>query len=292
MGGRDKPGHDGMNVQHITGLSTIAGDYDALICDVWGVVHNGRTPYPTAVAAMAEFRSKRGPVILLSNAPRLAAGVEAQLDKLGIPRAAYDTIVTSGEATRAELARRTQRSTLPILHIGPPRDNGVYEGLNVRPTNVDEADVVLATGLYDDDKEGPDDYRPMLERMAARGLAMICANPDVVVERGDRLIYCAGALARAYEEMGGTVIYYGKPHPPVFHAAVAAARERGKGERPLVVGDNLETDILGANRVGMDALFIAGGVHGAELARDHEGVNALMAGARVHARAWMNVLSW
>jgi HAD superfamily hydrolase (TIGR01459 family) len=278
--------------QHLTGLFAIAGDYDALICDVWGVVHNGRAPYPAAIAAMLEFRSKRGPVILLSNAPRLAADVQGQLDRLKVPRESYDAIVTSGEATRAELARRTRETTLPILHIGPPRDNAVYEGLNLRLTDIDEADIALATGLYDDEREGPEDYRPMLERLAARGLVMICANPDVAVQRGDRLVYCAGALARAYEEMGGTVTYYGKPHPPVFHAGVAAARERGAGERPLVVGDNLQTDILGANRVNMDALFIAGGVHGAELARDHKGVNALLTGARVHARAWMKMLSW
>lgn len=278
----------------INGLSAIAPEYDALICDVWGVVHNGRAPYPTAVAALQEYRRTRGPVILLSNAPRLAADVQRQLDKVTVARDAYDIIVTSGEATRAELLRRTRERTspLPLLHIGPPRDNGVFEGLDVRLTNVDEADVVLATGLYDDDREGPEDYRPTLERMAGRGLVMICANPDNVVQRGESLVYCAGAIARLYEEIGGTAVYYGKPHPPVFHAARAAAHQKGAGERPLVIGDNLETDIAGANRAGLDALFIAGGVHGADLARTHESVNVLLAHSGVQARAWMNVLAW
>jgi ribonucleotide monophosphatase NagD (HAD superfamily) len=254
----------------INGLSAIAPEYDSLVCDVWGVVHNGRAPYPSAVAAMQEYRRTRGPVILLSNAPRLAGDVQGQLDKLHVPRDCYDLIVTSGEATRSEIARRARDGRLPLLHIGPPRDNG----------------------LYDDDREGPEDYRVTLERMAARGLVMICANPDVVVQRGERLIYCAGAIARLYEEMGGTAVYFGKPHAPVFQAAVAAARQKGAGEKPLVIGDNLETDIAGANRVGLDALFIAGGVHGAGLARSHESVNVLLAHSGVRARAWMNVLAW
>lgn len=278
--------------ERINGLSAIASEYDSLICDVWGVVHNGRTPYATAVAAMQEYRRTRGPVILLSNAPRLATDVQGQLEKIGVVRDTYDIIVTSGEATRMEIARRARERQLPLLHIGPSRDNGVFEALDVRLTNADEADVALVTGLYDDEKEGPEDYRPMLERLAARGLAMICANPDVVVQRGERLIYCAGAIARLYEAMQGTVIYYGKPHPPVFHAAVAAARQKGAGERPLVIGDNLETDIAGANKVGLDALFIAGGVHGAELAKNHESAGVLLAQAGAQARAWMNVLAW
>jgi HAD superfamily hydrolase (TIGR01459 family) len=276
----------------INGLSAIATEYDCLICDVWGVIHNGRTPYPSAVAAMQEYRRTRGPVILLSNAPRLATDVQRQLDKLAVARDAHDVIVTSGEATRAEIARRAREKRLPLLHIGPERDNGVFEGLDVRLTNVDEADIVLTTGLYDDEKEEPENYRPVLERMAQRGLAMICANPDVVVQRGERLIYCAGAIARLYDEMGGTTVYYGKPHEPVFHAAIAAAKQKGAGERPLVIGDNLETDIAGANRVGLDALFIAGGIHGADLAKSHESVNVLLAHSGVRARAWMNVLAW
>lgn len=272
-------------------LADVAKEYDSLICDIWGVVHNGVKPFPSAVAAMQTFRSERGPVILLSNAPRLSGDVERQLEKIGVARDAYDAIVTSGEATRAELERRTRERTLPMLHIGPPRDNGVFEGLNIRLTNVDEADVALCTGLYDDEREGPDDYRPTLERMAARGLAMLCANPDVVVQRGDQLIYCAGALADAYERMDGTVIRYGKPYPAVFHEAVAAARKRGAGDRPLMIGDNPDTDLKGANGAGLDALFIAGGILSAEIGHG-EHVDALLSRAGARARAWMNVLSW
>jgi HAD superfamily hydrolase (TIGR01459 family) len=281
-----------LSCQELDHLSTLAGDYDCLICDIWGVVHNGVVPFPLAVTAMQTFRRERGPVILLSNAPRLSGDVQLQLDKLGVARDAYDAIVTSGEATRAELERRTRERTLPMLHIGPPRDNGVFDGLNVRLTKVDEADVVLATGLYDDEREGPDDYRPMLEAMAARGLAMLCANPDVTVQRGDALIYCAGALADAYENMGGTVRRYGKPFPAVFREAIAQAKRRGAGERPMMIGDNPETDLKGANGVGIDALFVAGGILSAEIGQHHARVEALLTAAGVRARGWMNVLSW
>lgn len=281
-----------MPIAKLEHLANIAHDYDSLICDIWGVVHNGREPFASAIGGMQMFRKERGPVILLSNAPRLAGDVERQLDKIGVARDAYDAIVTSGEATRAELERRTRERTLPILHLGPPRDNGVFEGLNVRLTKVDEADVVLCTGLFDDEREEPEDYRPTLERMAARGLVMLCANPDVVVQRGDQLIYCAGALADAYEAMDGTVIRYGKPHPAVFHEAVAEARKRGAGARALMVGDNPDTDLKGANDAGLDALFIAGGIHSAEIAQNGARVDALLLAANVRARAWMNVLAW
>lgn len=277
---------------HISALATIASEYDSLICDVWGVVHNGRAPFPSAVDAMQRFRRERGPVILLSNAPRLGADVRRQLDKIGVAADAYDAIVTSGESARAELEHRTRDRTLPLLHVGPPRDNGVFDGLNVRLTNVNEADIVLCTGLYDDEREGPDDYRVTMEAMMARGLVMLCANPDVVVMRGTALVYCAGALADAYETMGGTVIRYGKPFPAVFHEAIAKAKQLGAGARPLVVGDNPDTDLKGANGAGVDALFIAGGILSAETARHHGNVEAQLTASGVTARAWMDCLSW
>ena len=162
----------------------------------------------------------------------------------------------------------------------------------MRLTAEDEADAVLCTGFYDDETETPADYRSLLERFKARALPFLCANPDIVVQRGDKLIYCAGAIARAYEEMGGEAVYYGKPHAPVFHAALKQARQMGGGNRPLVIGDGLETDILGANRLGLDSLFIAGGIHGAEFARAPDALSVLFREKGLRATAAMPALLW
>ena len=277
----------------LDGLAEIAGDYDAAICDVWGVLHNGKEPYLPAADAMRRFRKERGPVILLSNAPRLADGVEAQFDRVGLQRDFYDGIVTSGLAARADLLFRTEGGrTLPLFYLGPPRDNPLYEGLNVSLVGTDEAKVVLCTGFYDDETETPDDYRSMLEGFKARGLPFLCANPDIIVQRGDKFIYCAGAIARSYESMGGEVVYYGKPYPPVFERALAVARTCGAASRPLVIGDGVETDILGAQRMGLDALFIGGGIHGPELRAHPEALRTLFEKSGVTARAAMPALVW
>jgi HAD superfamily hydrolase (TIGR01459 family) len=274
----------------VTGLSQIAGRYDAAICDVWGVLHNGREPFRPAAEAMRRFRAERGPVVLLSNAPRLRDGVETQFDRIGVPRDFYDAIVTSGGAARDDLVRRTADGrTLALFYLGPQRDNPLFEGLRVRLADPNDADVVLCTGPFHDDTETPEDYRSMLEGFKSHGLPFLCANPDIVVQRGDKLVYCAGALARLYESMGGEVVYYGKPYAPVFKAALAEARARGSAARPLVIGDGLETDIMGANRMGWDALFIAGGVHAGEL---HDGVNALFEQRNLTASAVMRALQW
>ncbi len=278
----------------ISGLHEIAGDYDALICDVWGVLHNGRQACPPAWEACIRFHETGHPVILFSNAPRVAREVQAQLDRLGVPHVAYDAIVTSGEVTRSELQKRAATQTLKLLHIGPERDRSVYEGLNIRLVGMAEADMVLCTGFYDDEKETPEDYRARLEAAKARGLRLICVNPDIVVQRGTRLIYCAGAIARLYEEMGGRAVYYGKPHKPIFAAVLAKAREYGKAAHPLVVGDGLKTDIKGANAAGLDALFIMDGIHTAEIPdkSDIAAMTRLLNAKGVTARAVMSVLKW
>jgi HAD superfamily hydrolase (TIGR01459 family) len=281
-------------LQLISGLREIAGDYDALICDVWGVLHNGRQAQPSAWEACIRFHEGGHPVILFSNAPRIAGEVQKQLDKLGVPRVAYDAIVTSGEVTRAELAKRAAQQPLKLFHIGPERDRSVYEGLNVRLVDIAEAQKILCTGFFDDEKETPEDYRAMLAQAKARGLTLICVNPDIVVQRGQRLIYCAGALARLYEEMGGRSIYYGKPHKPIFDAVLTKAREYGKAARPLVAGDGLETDIKGANAAKLDALFIMDGVHSAEIPdqADMAAITGLLNAKGVTARAVMPLLRW
>jgi len=277
----------------LSGLSVIAGDYDAAICDVWGVLHNGREAFLPAADAMRRFRKERGPVVLLSNAPRLADGVEGLFDRVGLPRDFYDGIVTSGLAARDDLLRRTAHGrALPLFYLGPPRDNPLFEGLNVQLTNPEEAEVVLCTGFYDDETETPDDYRAMLEGFKARSLPFLCANPDIVVQRGDKLIFCAGAIARLYEALGGEAVYFGKPYPAVFEKALEKARSIATAHHPLVIGDGLETDIAGAGRMGLDALFIAGGIHASELREGPHALAELFAKVGVNAVGVMPVLHW
>ncbi len=279
----------------IPGLSAIAPDYDALICDVWGVLHNGRAARAPAVDALQRFRKTRGPVVLLSNAPRPVSAVIEQFARFGVPPDCYDAIVTSGAAAHEDLKRRVAGERLALLHIGPERDRGVFEGLPIDCVDAARAKVVLCTGLYDDDHETPDDYRETLASLLQRGLTMLCANPDIVVQRGTTLVYCAGAIARVYEEMGGQVVYYGKPHLPVYEMSLARARAAAARDisRALAIGDGLGTDIRGANRAGMDALFIADGVHGEELgALTPENLARIFAKAGVWARAAMQALVW
>jgi HAD superfamily hydrolase (TIGR01459 family) len=274
----------------IRSFSELAPQYDALICDVWGVVHNGRDAYAEAIAAIRRFRAERGPAVLLSNAPRLADGVEEQFLRLGIPLDFYDGIVTSGSVARDDLIRRIgEGGELRLYYLGPARDNPVFHGLNIAFVEPDEADIVFCTGLLDDDSEIPEDYMQTLQDFSARGLPFLCANPDLVVQRGDRLVYCAGALARLYESLGGRTVYFGKPHRAAFERAWDMARQRSAASKPIVVGDGIETDISGARNAGLDALFIAGGIH----ARDDEMTLAqLFRQHGVQAVAAMRALVW
>lgn len=246
-------------IQPIQRLADVAGAYDALFCDVWGVVHDGVKKSPAAEAALIAARKAGVRVVLLTNSPRLSGDVIAQLDLLTVSREAYDTVVTSGDATQALIAAGPRR----IFHIGPSRDTNIFDGLGVELVGEAEADGIVATGLFDDEAETPSDYAQMLARMNARGLPMICANPDIVVHRGANLIYCAGALAQAYDTLGGRSLLAGKPHAPIY----AVARERAGVEpgRVLCIGDGLFTDIKGARDFGADALFVVEGIHGAEL---------------------------
>ncbi|MEZ5776349.1 MAG: TIGR01459 family HAD-type hydrolase [Hyphomicrobiaceae bacterium] len=255
------------DVPIIESLAAIAGRYDALLCDVWGVVHNGLEPFEPASRALTRFRETGGTVVLITNAPRPFGPVVQQLDRIGVPRTAYDAVVTSGDVTRALIVREGGGR---IFHLGPRKDLGIYEGLEVARVEEAAATAVVCTGFLGDDSVGedtetPDEYRDMLLRFKARGLAMICANPDIVVERGSELVYCAGALAAAYEKIGGRVLYAGKPHGPIYEEAIArVASLRGDPvakARLLAIGDGLRTDMAGAEAYGLDALFIPSGVH-------------------------------
>jgi HAD superfamily hydrolase (TIGR01459 family) len=257
---------DSRPVTLIDGLESIADRYDVILCDVWGVLHDGLVAFAPASDALMRFRSNGRQVVLVSNAPRPGTSVAAQLDKLGVPRAAYDAIMTSGDLTRSAVLERIDRV---VHHLGPPRDLPIYEGLDVRFGPVESADYVVCSGFDDDSDETVEDYRPRLEAMRGRGLWMVCANPDLVVERGDKLVPCAGALALAYEEMGGEVFYAGKPHRPVYERALTVASDLVghpiPRERVLAVGDAIRTDIAGAVGFGIDALMIARGIHSEEL---------------------------
>ncbi len=284
----------------ISGLSEIASGHDALICDVWGVVHDGARHHPAAADALFRFKEKHGPVVLLTNAPRVPEEVAAQCASYGLPAGCYDAIVSSGGATRDELARRSANGMLSLYYIGPDRDLPMIAGLDIRRTGIDEAELVLCIGLVDDMTETVTDYADILATMKARELVMLCANPDLVVHRGPRLLYCAGSLAQAYESLGGEVVYYGKPHLPVYAAALAAAATASgrradikSPKRPLAVGDGLVTDIRGANAAGLDVLFIADGVHGEDIAPyTPEHLAALFARFGAHAATVTRALKW
>ncbi|HXA40384.1 MAG TPA: TIGR01459 family HAD-type hydrolase [Phenylobacterium sp.] len=251
--------------QSVPSLSQLAPRYDALLCDVWGVIHNGRESFPAACAALARFRAERGPVVLISNAARPHAPVIEQLDALGVPREAWSHIVTSGDATRVLLA---ERAPGPAWLIGVDRDAPLYEGLGLETSDLAGAKFVSVTGPYDDENDEPGDYRDRFLEAVGRDLEMVCANPDLVVQRGDRLIYCGGALAQLYESLGGRVAMAGKPYAAIYELSLAKAAEAlGRPVDParvLCIGDGLPTDVRGANARGLDVLFVASGIHGAE----------------------------
>lgn len=249
----------------IHGLSELAPRYDVLLCDVWGVIHNGREHFAEACAALARFRAEVGPVILISNAPRPHPPVVEQMDSLGVPREAWTQLITSGDATRPLLAARAPGR---VWAVGPERVDVLYHDLGLTFGGPEDADFVCVTGPYDDENDEPGDYRERLILCADRGLDLICANPDIVVQRGDKLIYCGGALAQLYESLGGQAIMAGKPYAPIYEMALAAAEVAlGRAvdrSRVLCVGDGLPTDVRGANARGLDVLFVANGIHGGE----------------------------
>lgn len=249
----------------MTSIAPLAAETRAWLVDIWGVVHNGVTPYHEAGEACARFRDNGGTVLLLSNSPRPAAGVRKQLDQIGVRPDAYDSILSSGDATRQLIQAYAGRN---LFHLGPERDRPLFDGSelsDVRIGEAENAEVIVCTGLFDDSTEGPDDYRDMLQRFADKGLPMICANPDVRVERGGRIIYCAGALAEAYAELGAPVALAGKPHKPIYDLAFDRIADlRGKSvprSQVLAIGDGVHTDIAGALAAGVRAVYVASRVH-------------------------------
>lgn len=274
-------------------LSEIADRYDALLCDAWGVIHNGVRLFDGVETALTEFRNRRGPVVILTNAPRPNAIIPPQLDRIGLSRRAYDSVVTSGDATRAAIKRLLP---LSAYRLGPDKDDALYEGLKIDFAPIGRAGFIVCTGLVDDSRETPEDYADLLAGAAAKKLPMICANPDIVVRWGDRLIYCAGALAEVYERLGGAVIYGGKPYAPIYDLAFSrledAAGRSLERARVLAIGDGVRTDIAGANRYGCPAFFVAGdgGVHDGE--PGEASIAAALTRAGVHAAFAATGLVW
>ena len=276
----------------ITSVGALAERYDALLCDAWGVIHDGVNLFPGVGEALTQFRENRGPVVILTNAPRPSHVIPPQLDRIGLPRSAYDCVVTSGDATRAAIEARLPS---PAYKLGPAKDDPLFEGMAIEFVPLEDAAFIICTGMEDDQRETPEAYRELLTRAAKRKLPMVCANPDIVVNWGGRMIWCAGALAEIYQSLGGEVVYGGKPHAPIYDLAFKRIDElRGptKRSRILAVGDGLKTDILGANNQQIDVLMISGegGVH--EGARDAAAIAAQMKKAGVHAIAVAEALAW
>ena len=279
-------------MRRVQGLKDLAGEYGSLLCDVWGVLHNGVRAFPAAVDALTRFRESTGPVVLITNAPRPHPSIRDQLRGLGVPDTAYDGIVTSGDVTRKVIAAQPG---IRLFHIGTDRDRPFYDSLDVTFVDEEEAELISCTGLVDDNRETPENYRSLFERLVTRRVRMVCANPDIVVERGDRLVYCAGALARLYAELGGEAILVGKPHAPIYAAAREKVAELG-GDRILAVGDGLPTDIRGAVDNNVPVLFVTGGIHAADFGShsdpDEQRIEARLKAEGLSAVAYIPALAW
>lgn len=278
-------------------FSTLAPRYDVILSDVWGVTHNGITATPEACDALMRFRKGGGTVVLITNAPRRGFAVEKQLVHFKVPKNVHDGIVSSGDVTCGEIAKRPGQS---VFHLGPQRDLSIFDGLGIVFAPPETADYVVCTGLFHDDGETPDDYRGLIAQMRERNLFMICGNPDVVVERGSDLVYCAGAIADVYAHAGGDVLYAGKPYRPIYEMALQQAEAvRGRPvdrKRVLAIGDSVRTDVKGAQAFGIDCLFVTAGIHAEELGdRNNPDLGALkriFAAAGVDPATVMRTLTW
>jgi HAD superfamily hydrolase (TIGR01459 family) len=281
----------------LKGLGEIAGRYDVILSDVWGVVHNGISRHPGAAEALGAFRAQGGHVVLITNAPRPSPPLVAMLDGMGVARTSYDAMVSSGDATRSMIAAYSGRV---VHYVGPPGDNdSLFAGLGVTLGPVDEASAIVVTDL-DSDDDTPELYTDRMTEWLGRGLPLICANPDRVVEHGDRLVYCGGALADLYEARGGLVRMAGKPYRPIYDEALRLAEEaagyRLDRGRVLAIGDSVRTDAIGAANAGLDLLFVTGSIHAAEIGAfddpDARVIETLLSPTGVRLAGFMPRLVW
>ncbi len=282
----------------LTGFAALVPRYDAAILDLWGVIHDGTAVYDGAIDCLGRMEDAGVRRILLSNAPRRADVVVRRIAEIGVAPDRYDGIVTSGDLTRAALATGAEpaRSGAACFHLGPERDRGLFEDLDLRlVSDLADAAFIVNTGLVDDETEDETHYESFLGEAHERCLTMLCANPDHAVVRGGRRVPCAGILAAAYARRGGRVVSYGKPERPAYSACF----ERLPGvqsQRIVAIGDALHTDIAGANGAGIDSIFIAGGLHAAEMTvgevADAAAIEAACAAAGVRPTAAMTGLRW
>lgn len=277
----------------LTGLSAIASNYEVLLCDIWGVLHNGLKRYPTAVEALVAYRRQGGKVALVTNAPRPRGPIIQMLDRLDVVRDAYDVIVSSGDVTRTLISEYEGR----VVHnVGPAHDLPLYDGINVTRGSAEEASAIVVTDMDDRTNETLDDYDERLKLWLSRKLPLICANPDKVVEIGDQMIICGGSLAERYEKMGGKVLMAGKPYAPIYEEALRRLDTNSPRHRMLAIGDAVHTDAHGAAGQGVPFLFITGSVHAAEIeAAGEDGdalVTSLIAPSGANLVGHMQQLAW
>ena len=284
-------------MQALDGLSEIAPRYDVVLSDIWGVVHNGVAAHPTAVEALVNYRRGGGRVVLISNAPRPHGPIIEMMDGFGVSHEAYDDVVTSGDATRVILEQYRGKT---VHYVGPPKENdSLFEGLDITIGAAESAKAVVVTDL-DTDDDTPDMYNDRITSWLKRNLPLIAANPDRVVEHGDRLIYCGGALADLYEARGGMIVMVGKPYKPIYSEALRLA-EKAAGHavdrtRILAIGDSVRTDAIGAAGAGLDLLFVTGSIHAAELDAfgnpDPDAVRRLVEPSGANVAGFMPRLAW
>ncbi len=284
------------NTKRIQGLAEISDQYELVLCDVWGVLHNGVTARKGAIEALSKFKLNGGTVVMITNAPRQRKSVFIQLQNMGVPEGTFDTIVTSGDVTR-DLIRGGAKN---MLHIGPEKDLNLFEGIDINLVDEEQADAIICSGLWNEQTETPQDYIELLTRMKVRGLPFICANPDLVVEVGDHLEYCAGSIAKEYSNLGGETLIAGKPHHPIYDVAISeASKITGKNfdkSAMLAIGDGMPTDIKGAADYGIDALFVSAGIHAGEYGAadnpDHQGVLDFLVESQSNPVAYLPRLEW
>ena len=278
----------------VDAIAPLGQSYAAWLVDIWGVMHNGVRAFPPAVEATRRYREQGGIVILLSNSPRPSEPLQRQLTSLGVSEQSYDATVSSGDLTRYELAKHEGAR---IFHLGPERDLPIFKDLDLTRVDAKDAELVVCTGLFNDETETPEEYEALLRELAGRKLTMLCANPDHLVERGHNLVYCAGALAQIYEEDGGKVTYAGKPYKPIYELAeetiAGIAGRKVPRSEILAIGDGIRTDMAGADEFGLDAVFVASALH---VGPGGEGLDDLRLAelfeGRKAPRAAMPALAW
>lgn len=250
--------------QKLKGISEISDKFDVYFIDLWGVIHNGVQCYPEALKVLEKLKEQNKKIVLISNAPRPAAVVKVFLETIGLKSSCYDFLVTSGDITREYISLNSSKKN--FYHLGPTRDIDLFKDLNVALTSKEECDEIICTGLVSDEEEKLQDYKILLDFFLNKKIPLICANPDEVVARGEKIVFCAGALANQYKQEGGVVRYFGKPYSEIYSFALKKIRAhkdfKDKKEiNTLVIGDNIKTDIKGANLSNLDSVLILNGIY-------------------------------